>query len=232
MRVRLEPRLSRIQTAITSVKLLLKKASSTTDLDELLASLKGSQHPLRSLRVAAFQGGGMLLTERQQRRARDLHLNWSIIWGRWKHLQMRAAVSSFVYKLLNNALPIATEGSPFEAFCACGERHRTFWHILDCSKLCHVRRCLKETARLSTGVNIDWSEKSIIEGGRKQRQRYVVYLATWCLWKIRNKLLWEQRLFSFNEIRELFASELSRLKSLHFELWSPPRFCEVWGAMV
>ena len=178
--------------------------------------------PLKLL-CGAFISTNPVLTPSQIRSQQHYNLNWNANWRKFRKLKLPSNIKSFLFKALNN---ISTWQIAHE--CHCGLQVDSFWHLFTCSSLRSTKILINRLLVLWTGAIPHFSKRETISIHTNPKQTYISTIATWTLWNVRNKLLFENRPPSDNVTTSFLKAIFTRLIRLHFFTLSRPKFEKLW----
>jgi hypothetical protein len=172
---------------------------------------------LSKSKVKTFQSS-QLLTKAQSVLSESNGINFSRSWLRCSRLKVRAALSSFCFKLIHNSIPA------FVQECQCGTLKPTkYSHVLDCSKLISYKHQIYSTLSKITGHHINWSLSSTFSLSSDKNYNNILVIAHWTLWRVYTSMNHSKIELSSEQTDAICCAELQNLLNSEYHK-SPSNF--------
>ena len=189
------------------------------DLDAIL----NARSPFKLFRKSA-QSPQPVLTKSQEAKRLRYGIKWKQGFRRLRRFPVRGQIKSFYFKIMNNCTPWMTD-TP----CGCGSNFDSFWHVTTCRFWRSVRKHIQTI--LTKRLNFSYTFDRILtyRVPESTRSKTLIALALWCLWRARNKYIYENQAPNVQFVDNLFYSELLRALHLQFRRQSAKRtFAGIW----
>ena len=158
-------------------------------------------------------------------------MDWNKKWRQFSRLQLTPQIMSFYFKILNSATNFFISGK-----CKCGLEINSFWHVISCHKLNYIINFISKYTKTIFNEKFLWHKKHYYNTKLNKKATQITITALWCLWKIRCKWIFEDKIFSRIEIVETLEREFKRVlvhltQRLNKES-QVKAFLKAWGSFI
>lgn len=206
-----------LKNSLSELQSLIKK--QRIDLDAIL----NAKSPFKLFRKSAQSPQPVLTPSQEQKRLR-YNIKWKQAFGRVRRFKVRGQIKSFYFKILNNCTPWMTD-TP----CGCGSNFDSFWHVSTCRFWRPIRKHIQAILTKHFSFTYIFDRPTSCRVPESTRSKTLISIALWCLWRVRNKYIYEGQAPSIPFTENLFYSELLRALQLQFRRQSAKRtFAGMW----
>jgi hypothetical protein len=189
------------------------------NIDDLLAA----ESPFKLLRQAGQSNEPALTKRMREVTTKRYNVRWKRCFKLVRTLPVRGQLKSFYFKMLTNSTTWFSSKN-----CGCGSEFDSFWHMFECAFFKKVRKHLKSVMEKHFDSILRYHRRVVYGVPVSIRNRTLIIVALWALWRTRNKYIYEDQEPSIPFIHNIFRSELDRALQLQFTRRGADKFHGIW----